>query len=402
MDWELFCFKMMEDIKKYQKAEKLKKWREEVQPIPWYFDGLENLCDRLHPGKILLQVSDVKQLSRDTKLFRFISANPNKPLAPFRAGQYIGLTLEINGVRTSRPYSIVSSPNQLAYYELGVKKKKSGFVSSYLFDNLKAGDQFEATEPLGEFYYNSIFHGENLVFIAGGCGITPFISMLRDITEKVLPLNVWLIYGCLTEDDILFRDELEEIKKRRPNIKVKYILSEPEPNWTGACGFITKEEILKDIDSVDKKFFYVVGSQEMYHFIQTVLKTMDIPKHRIIYEEYGVPDDITKIIGWPEDIDASKNVNITLDFIQQGRKESKIIEASCVEPILNSLERAKEQGIHLESGCRSGKCAICRTKMVSGNVFVPPEIVVREVDKDFGFIHPCISYPLTDIHLDFS
>ncbi|MFX1589574.1 MAG: ferredoxin--NADP reductase, partial [Promethearchaeota archaeon] len=193
----------MEDIKMYQKAEKLKKQREESQAIPWYYDGLENLCDRIHPGKQLLKITDIKALSHDTKLYRFISDKKNKPLAPFRAGQYIGLIVEINGVRTSRPYSLVSSPNQLAYYELGIRKKEEGFVSPYIFKNAKIGDIFEVTEPLGNLYYNSTFHGKDLVYIAGGCGITPFISMLRDISEKAVPLNILLIYGCLTEKDIL-------------------------------------------------------------------------------------------------------------------------------------------------------------------------------------------------------
>ena len=224
---------IMEDVKKYQKAEKLKKRRDEVEPLPWYYDGLENLSNRIHPEKQSLLVSDIELLSHDTKLFRFISAKPDKPLAPFRAGQYVGLTVEINGVRTSRPYSLVSSPNQLSYYELGVRKKEGGFVSPFLFENVKIGDIFEVTEPLGNLYYNPIFHGKDLIFIAGGCGITPFMSMLRDISEKRLPLNIWLIFGSLTERDILFQGELEDIQKRRSNIKIKYILSEPTPEWKG-------------------------------------------------------------------------------------------------------------------------------------------------------------------------
>ncbi|MFW9973327.1 MAG: hypothetical protein ACFFDF_24295, partial [Candidatus Odinarchaeota archaeon] len=98
---------LMNDVKKYQKLEKLKKWRDEVAPLPWYFDGFENLCDRIHPEKQILQVTDINPLSKDTKLFRFVSARSNKPLAPFRAGQYIGLMIEINGVKTSRPFSLV-------------------------------------------------------------------------------------------------------------------------------------------------------------------------------------------------------------------------------------------------------------------------------------------------------
>lgn len=388
-----------QDIKKYRKAEKLKKWRDEVQPIPWYFDGLENLCDRIHPEKQSLQVTDIERLSHDAKLFRFISAKPNKALAPFRAGQYIGLTVEINGVRTSRPFSIVSSPNQLAYYELGIKRKDGGFVSPYLLDNIKIGDIIEATEPMGNFYYNPIFHGDDLVFIAGGSGVTPFMSMLRNITERMLSLNVVLIFGCLTEKDILFREDLEEIQNRRPNIKVEYVLSE-EPDWAGECGFITKDIISKYAGSIKKKYFYVVGNRDMYMFIQGELEAMGVPRHRILYEAYGVPEDITKITGWPDEISATKEIQITVDFIKQGRKEQKVFEASCTEPLLNSLERTKELGYLINSGCRSGACALCRTKLISGKVFVPPEVTIREVDQIFGYIHPCISYPITDIHLD--
>ena len=390
----------MEDIKKYQKAEKIKKQREDLQTIPWYYDGLENLCNRIHPGKQLLRVTDIKQLSSDTKLFRFISTNPNKQLAPFRAGQYIGLTVEINGVRTSRPFSITSSPNQLSYYELGIRIKEGGFVSPFIVNNLKTGDVLEASEPLGNLYYNPLFHGKDLVFIAGGCGITPFVSMLKDISENDIPLNIWLIFGCLTEKDILFREELEDIQERRSNIHVRYILSEPDGNWKGECGFISRDKILKDVGTIDKKYFYVVGNRAMYEYVKEELNFLGIPQHRIYFEAFGVPDDVTKVIGWPSDLDSSNKFQITLEYRQNSQKEKIKFEAMCTEPILNSLERAIKSKITIENACRSGECALCRTKMISGKVFVPPEVTVREFDKSFGFIHPCVSYPLTDLHLD--
>lgn len=391
---------LMEDVKKYQKAEKAKKKKEELQDIPWYYDGLENLCNRVHPGKQLLRVSDVKQLSSDTKLFRFTSAKLNKPLAPFRAGQYIGLTMEINGVRTSRPFSIASSPNQLSYYELGIRIKEGGFVSPFLVENLKVGDILEASEPLGNLYYNPLFHGNDLVFIAGGCGITPFISMLKDISERNIPLNIWLIFGCLTEKDILFREELDDIQERRLNIHINYILSEPNTDWKGECGFISRDIILKKICTIEKKYFYVVGNREMYEYVKEELNALGIPQHRIYFEAFGVPNDITKVIGWPSDINSSNKIQITLEYRRDALKEKIEFEAMCTEPILNSLERVIKDKIRIENACRSGECALCRTKMITGKIFIPPEVKIREVDKSFGFIHPCISYPLTDIHLD--
>ena len=390
----------MEDIKKYQQAEKFKKKREQLQTIPYYYDGLERLCDRIHPKKQILRISDIKELSHDTKLFRFVSEKPNKPLAPFRAGQYIGLSLEINGVRTSRPYSLVSSPNQLAYYELGIRKKMGGFVSPHLVDNAKVGDLFESTEPMGNLYYNPMFHGKNLVFIAGGCGITPFISFLRDITEKLIPLNIWLIYGALTEKDILFRNELEDMQSRRSNLKIKYILSEPEPDWTGTCGFITKDIISSNIGFLNDKYYYIVGNRAMYGFIQQELNALGIPRHKTYFEAFGVPDDITKVMGWPEEVKSSDKVQIKLIYRKNEREVKETYEASCVEPLLNSIEKLTRDELLIENGCRSGECALCRTKMISGKVFVPPEVTIRDVDKKYGFIHPCISYPLTNLEID--
>jgi len=392
---------VFKDLKKFTYAQKMQKWREEVNELPEYFDNMENLHDRIHPGKIWLKVSDIKDLSHDTKLYRLIPTRSTKALPPFRAGQYIGLTIEINGVRTSRPYSIVSSPNQHAYYELGIRKKENGFVSVYLYKNLKIGDILESTEPLGVFYNNRLFHGENLVFIAGGCGITPFISMLRDISERLLPLNIWLLFGCLTEKDILFRQELEDLQSRRNNFKFNYILSEADSSeWKGECGFITRDIIKDFVGNVYDKFFYVVGNRDMYHFIFKELEELNIPKHRIAYEAYGSPDDVTKVIGWPSGVDSFKKVKISVRYNNLDKIELKTFEASCIEPLLNSVEREMGTEIKIESGCRSGACALCRAKLVAGEIFVPPEITIREVDQKFGYIHPCISYPLTDLTLD--
>ncbi len=393
---------MFKDIKKFSAVRKLKGLREQVQQIPEYYDMLENLHNNLHPGKIWVEVSDIIELSHDTKLFRLIPARTTEALPPFRAGQYIGIAVDIDSVHTVRPYSLVSSPNQHAYYEIGIRRKDDGFVSPYFLDQLKVGDIMEATEPSGNFYHNNAFHGEDLVFIAGGCGITPFISMLRDISERMLPINVTLIYGCLTEDDILFREELEDLQKRRPNFNFTCILSEPNDSWKGECGFISNEVISNSIGPIDKKFFYIVGNRDMYHYIKGELDTLGVKQHRMIYEVYGIPDDITTIEGWSNEIDKSKKVKIKIDFFKEGLKQTEEIEGLCSEPILVSLERAKNLNILIDSGCRSGTCGLCRTKLISGDVFMAPEVHMREMDHIYGFIHPCISYPISDIHLDLS
>ena len=138
----------------------------------------------------------------------------------------------------------------------------------------------------------------------------------------------------------------------------------------------------------------------MYQFIQKELNALNIPIHRIKYEAFGVPNDITKVIGWPQDIDISKKVIITVDCLSEGQKIQISFEAPSIEPLMNSLERQKDLRLIINNGCRSGQCALCRTKLISGKIFVPPEVIMREIDQNFGFIHPCISYPISDVHLD--
>ncbi|MFX1298522.1 MAG: flavin reductase family protein, partial [Promethearchaeota archaeon] len=184
------------------------------------------------------------------------------------------------------------------------------------------------------------------------------------------------------------------------NIRIQYILSEPGNNWDGACGFITKDKILETIKEIKNKFFYIVGNRAMYAYIKNQLEILKIPKHKMIFELYGVPDDVTQTIGWPKDINYNNTIKITIDLLKQGNKVQEIIEAKCAEPILNSLEREKKLGLTINSGCRSGACGLCRTKLKSGKIFMLPEVTMREIDQKFGFIHPCVSYPLTDIHID--
>jgi len=118
------------------------------------FDRLlaDSYIGRLHPGKLGLKVVDIFEETATTKTLRLSSED--QPLPPFIAGQYIALFLEINGVRTSRPYSISSQPKQTGYYDLTVRRVENGRVSNHLLDGVHVGDTLEASGPQGNFYHN--------------------------------------------------------------------------------------------------------------------------------------------------------------------------------------------------------------------------------------------------------
>ena len=107
------------------------------------------VINRLHPKSLNLRVSEIRKETPTTATFRLVSQD--RYLPPFQAGQYINLFVEVGGVRTSRPYSISSPPNQTGFYDITVRRLVDGFVSTYLLDEVKVGDIFQSTSPSGQF-----------------------------------------------------------------------------------------------------------------------------------------------------------------------------------------------------------------------------------------------------------
>jgi len=253
---------------------------------------VEQIINRLHPKILNLRLSEIWQETLSTTSFRFVSEDGYLP--PFQAGQYINIFVEIGGIRTSRPYSISSQPNQTGYYDITVRRVEDGFVSSYLLDKVKVGDGFQSTSPSGHFHHDPLFHGDNLVFIAGGSGITPFMSMIRELTDKDLRRQVHLIYGSRVEDDIVFKEELEEKSKRHQNLTVSTVISEPPEGYSGVTGFITADLIKELAGDTSDKMFYVCGPEAMYTFVLAELAKLGVPKRRTRIEVFGPPSDVTK------------------------------------------------------------------------------------------------------------
>ncbi|MEF9976097.1 MAG: FAD-binding oxidoreductase, partial [Oscillospiraceae bacterium] len=196
---------------------------------------------QLHAKDLELVVSAITDTGKNAKILRLSSKNGYLP--PFEAGQYVNLFTEIDGVRTSRPYSISSSPRQRAYYEITVAATKDGFVSDYFLNNVKTGDCFLANGPAGVFRFQPVFHSKKSLFLAGGSGITPFMSMLREIIDAGLDRDVVMLYGCRCEDAALYHDELCAYAAANDNFAYHLVVSDDAENWKGEKGFINEELI---------------------------------------------------------------------------------------------------------------------------------------------------------------
>ncbi|MFB0564019.1 MAG: FAD-binding oxidoreductase [Candidatus Lokiarchaeia archaeon] len=348
---------------------------------------VKKIVESLHPERMYLKVKEIIEETPSTKTFRMIPTKGKLP--PFRAGQYVNLFVTIDGVLTSRPYSISSSPTKTEYIDLTVRRKEGGFVSNYLLDKVKIGDEFETTGPSGQFYYEPLTDRKALVFLAGGSGITPFMSIIGEVVDKKLDLKIWLIYGSRVPEDIIFGKELEVIANKHPNIRYVLVISEPPESWGGLCGFLNRNIITEEVGSIEGKTFYICGPQAMYMFCEGELEDLKVPGRKVKTEAYGPPDDVAKEPGWPKGLSA--HAEFTVEVV--GKKKFK---AKSGEPLMNSLER---EGIVIPAVCRSGVCTTCRTKLLSGEVFMPSGVTLLEADRKFGYIHPCMAYPISNIKI---
>jgi ferredoxin-NADP reductase len=284
----------------------------------------------LHPDRIELTVSDIIAETPSSKTFRLVPKDNYLP--PFLAGQYVALFLEIGGIRTSRPYSISSQPNQTGFYDITVRRVNDGLVSNYLLDEVKRGDSLVSSGPAGNFYFNPLIHKKVMVCIAGGSGITPFMSMVREIIECGLDRTVYLFYGNKTTDDIIFGAEFERLATRFENIHYIPVVEEPSGGYGGACGFITRDLMRAALEDIEDKTFFICGPQGLYDFCLPQVEEMGVPKRKIKQEMYGAPPNVWDYPGWPDMIGKDDAFAVKI-------KNGPQIEACATESLLTALEK---------------------------------------------------------------
>lgn len=347
-------------------------------------DAVRGAVERLHPRRMQLFVREIIDESVTTKTFRF--ARTDGEIPPFRPGQYLNLFATIGGVRTSRPYSISSPPGCL-FLDLTVRSRGDGFMAPWMFETVEVGTRFESTGPKGGFCHQPLIDGQDLVFLAGGSGVTPFMSMIRNAVMHEPALSIHLVYGVRTPRDVLFDEALQRISAEHPRIRVTTVVSEAPRGFKGRKGLLDAAQLTDVLGDVSGRMFFVCGPNPMINLCTTALAELGVPGRRIRRELFGVPADVTQQPGWPEDVDRGATFTVGIEGV--GR-----FAARANEPLMVALER---NGIVVPAVCRVGACAACRTRLLSGTVYQPPQAKVREADRRFGYIHACAAYPVSDV-----
>jgi len=223
-------------------------------------------------------VTQIIQRTRDVKSFRF-----HKPARmDYSAGQYMIVTIKSEGMGLRKPFTISSSPTEQDFLEFTKKLTKHPF--SKALDALKVGGQVQIEAPFGNF----IFKGEydKIAMLAGGIGITPLRCMIRYATDNKLKTNIILLYSNILEDEIVFKNEIEEMKIQNENLNVVYTVTQPSEKWNGFTGIINREMIQKVIPDYIDRVFYICGPPGMVDAMVVILKSLNIHEKQIKKEQF--------------------------------------------------------------------------------------------------------------------
>ena len=348
-----------------------------------------------------LVVKAVKQETRDAAVVVFDVPSELQKRFVFVQGQYLTIRATISGESIRRSYSI-SSAVQDRVLRIVIKRTPGGIFSNWILDHVKAGDVLEVMPPVGSFHVPlKRDHAKHYVAFAVGSGITPVFSIIKTTLLTEPNSSFTLFYGNRASGSVILREELSDLKDRfLTRLAVVHVMSREHQDVDLLNGRITGEkanELLRrfcNLEQVDVVF--LCGPHEMVESIMSLLKNSGFPEERIKLEYFGPKTETLKTLAVASGSTKrqSCHVSVTLDGGQQ-----PFMMRQGGETLLDGAIRA---GIDVRYSCKSGVCATCRAKLISGQVDMDANYALEDYEIARGFILTCQSYPISsEIALDF-
>ena len=224
------------------------------------------------------KISEIIPRTSDVTSFRF----PRPPDLAYKPGQFFFVALRQGEKLLSHHFSFSSSPTQVDFFEF--TKKLTDHEYSMALKASKVGDWARIDAPYGQF----TFEGEypKIALLAGGIGVTPFVSICKNATDKRLPSQITMFFGYRTEDDIPFKGELEGMAQANPNLKLHFVVTQPKPDWKGATGIITADMIKNELPDYKDNIFYCCGPPGMVTAMEKIIDNIGLPKSQLKLEYF--------------------------------------------------------------------------------------------------------------------
>jgi ferredoxin-NADP reductase len=335
--------------------------------------GVDRYLELVHPTWTVREVrAEVVRAQRQTPGTVTLALRPNEAWTGFAAGQHVVVGVEIDGVVHDRCFSLAGSPHDPeGLLELTIKANPEGRVSRYLVDHARPGLVLRLSPARGDFVLPSAARtadGDHLVFISGGSGITPVLSMLRSLVDERHAGPVTFVHYALTADDVCYRQELEGLVAALPGARLLIGLTEA-PGEGDLDGFFGPEHLARIADEPERARVHLCGPAPLMASVESVFADLGLAD-RVHLERFGPPPiDPTIDVG-----------DGAVSFARSG---------TAAPSVGTILETAEAAGLTPAFGCRRGICGTCTTTKASGRV---RDVVTGELSAaDAGPIRLCTS-----------
>jgi ferredoxin-NADP reductase len=330
-----------------------------------------------------VQVQAVTPVARDTVTLALAIPGTHRAPAPYQPGQFI--TLAFPGTRTTyyRSYSLCGDGQSSSPWEITVKRQNAGIVSSFIYSNVRAGMQLQASLPQGHFTLPETIRPDTpIVFIAAGSGITPIYSMLRRLSRLAREARprAYLHYAYHHPEDAIFGPELAAL--------------DPEHIWLAQWHYVTTsghrlgvDQVLASVGAgaVSNAEWYICGPANLKKSLESALPSRGISRSRIHTEVFASP-------GSTGASRALTGVRSRIRLADSGA----VLESMPGEVLLQTLER---YGYRPDFNCRVGTCGTCRMRLLSGQVRQGDVDGLTPAERAAGYVLSCSAHPEGDIVL---
>lgn len=349
----------------------------------------------LLPWRGYMRVVRIENLTSAVKRIRFRPLPGGELPFTFRAGQYLRVDVPIGGGTIERAYSICSAPGARDFVEIAVKREAGGLGSPFLCDELQAGEVLRVSAPFGEFTvdFDSGLAGGRLLLITGGVGITPVLSVIAAASEAGHTGPITLLASFRTEDDVLFRDELDLFAMRLPNLTVRFFITSPASVATSTPGRIDLNALRPYAQ--DAARVHLCGPTAMMQEVIGALADLNVPRAAIHTEAF-----------------VSSQLRTTL--AELGREVARTAGASGVEqfqirlrsgasfpcrPGQTILSAANAARVPFQQSCNEGACGSCRTRVATGSFRTATQASFSAAEQAEGWVLACQTLPAGDLEL---
>ncbi|MEM9050472.1 MAG: 2Fe-2S iron-sulfur cluster-binding protein [Bacteroidota bacterium] len=346
-----------------------------------------------------LKIKDIRRETNDCVSISFDIPSDLKSEFEYKQGQYITIKETINGEELRRSYSACSSPIADADLRIAVKKVENGRMSGYLNNGIQIGQVMEVMKPMGNFYTEMPASSpKHYVGFAAGSGITPILSLLKTALATEPNNDFTLFYGNKSSNDIIFKDELDNLSQQYgERLNVVHLLSREETADPIFSGRLSKEKCQQLLAKYDKAAtaneYFICGPYDMIMAIKDDLSDRGISSDQIHYELFSTPPT-----------EATENQVTTADT---GDRNTPIASAEMmvvldgdevelnISSSENILDAALDAGLDAPYACTGGSCCTCRAKITEGHAIMDVNYALTDKEVEEGYVLTCQAHPTT-------